>query len=207
VDAALLARAIVLGFTVAAAVGPISLLTIRRTLAHGRAYGLASGLGVALADGTYAAIAAFGLTAITSVLVGARTILGLAGGAVIVYLGLRTMTSRPSEAATDADRPGLPGATASIYGLTMTNPMTILAFAALFGALGLSQQGPGEAAMLTVGVFLGSALWWLLLVATVSWLRARVTLTALTWVNRLSGLVLVVFGSAAILFALFPATR
>jgi threonine/homoserine/homoserine lactone efflux protein len=207
VDASLLARAIVLGFTVAAAVGPISLLTIRRTLAHGRAYGLASGLGVALADGTYAAIAAFGLTAITSVLVGARTILGLVGGAVIVYLGLRTMTSRPTEAAADADRPGLPAATASIYGLTMTNPMTILAFAALFGALGLSQQGLGVATLLTVGVFLGSALWWLVLVAIVTWLRTRVTLTALTWVNRLSGLVLLVFGSAAILFALFPAAR
>ena len=202
-DALLLARAVVLGFTVAAAVGPISLLTIRRTIAHGPLYGLASGLGVALADGTYAAIAAFGLTAVTSVLVGARTLLGVAGGAIIVYLGIRTMISRPTEAATAADRPGLPAATASIYGLTMTNPMTVLSFAALFGALGLTHQGLGEAAILTLGVFLGSALWWLLLVSTVGWLRSRVTLTVLTWVNRLSGLVLVVFGLAAIVFGLF----
>jgi len=202
VDALLLARAVVLGFTVAAAVGPISLLTIRRTIAHGPLYGLASGLGVALADGTYAAVAAFGLTAITSVLVGARTILGVVGGAVIVYLGVRTMTSRPTDAATTSDRPGLAAATASIYGLTMTNPMTILSFAALFGALGLTQQGVAEAAILTLGVFLGSALWWVLLVSTVGWLRSRVTLTVLTWVNRLSGLVLVAFGVAAIVLGL-----
>ena len=203
-DGVVLARAIVLGFTVAAAVGPISLLTIRRTLAHGRLYGLASGLGVALADASYAAIAAFGLTAITGVLVGARAILGIVGGAVIVYLGIRTMTSRPTEPAADSDRPGLPAATASIYGLTMTNPMTILSFAALFGALGLSEQGVGEAATLTVGVLLGSALWWVALVSIVGWLRSRVTVAALTWVNRLSGLVLLVFGTAAIFFALFP---
>jgi threonine/homoserine/homoserine lactone efflux protein len=205
VDPLLLARAIVLGFTIAAAVGPISLLTIRRTLAHGRLYGLASGLGVALADGTYAAIAAFGLTAVTSVLIGARAPLGLVGGAVIVYLGVRTMTRRPIESATLADRPGLPAATASIYGLTMTNPMTILSFAALFGAMGLSRQGINEAVVLTLGVFLGSGLWWVVLVTSVSWLRSRVTLTGLTWVNRLSGLVLVVFGAAAILVVLAPA--
>jgi threonine/homoserine/homoserine lactone efflux protein len=207
VDAPLLARAIVLGFTVAAAVGPVSLLTIRRTLTHGRSYGLASGLGVALADGTYAAIAASGLTAVTSVLIGARAVLALIGGAVIVYLGLRTMTSRPFEAVTDTDRPGIPAATASIYGLTMTNPMTILSFAALFAALGPMRQGVGEAVVLTLGVFLGSGLWWLLLVTVVGWLRSRVTLAALTWVNRLSGLVLLVFGGAAIVFGLAPSSR
>jgi threonine/homoserine/homoserine lactone efflux protein len=205
VDPLLLARAIVLGFTIAAAVGPISLLTIRRTLAHGRLYGFASGLGVAVADSTYAAIAAFGLTAVTSLLVGARAPLGLIGGAVIVYLGLRTMTSRPIETAKVADRPGLTAATASIYGLTMTNPMTILSFAALFGAMGLSRQGINEAVVLTLGVFLGSGLWWVVLVTSVSWFRSRVTLTGLTWVNRLSGLVLVVLGAAAIVVALAPA--
>ena len=202
----LFARAIVLGFTVAAAVGPISLLTIRRTLAHGRLYGLASGFGVALADGTYAAIAAFGLSAITAVLVGARTFLALAGGVVIAYLGLRTLRSRPGEVATDAARPGLAAATASIYGLTMTNPMTILSFAAIFGALGLARHGIGEAALFSLGVFLGSGLWWLLLVSIVGWLQPRVTLTALTWLNRLSGLALVIFGAAAIVVAWLPAS-
>ena len=201
-DAGLIVRAIVLGFTIAAAVGPISLLTIRRTLAHGRLYGLASGVGVALADGTYAGIAAFGLTAITNVLVGGRTLLGLVGGAIIVLLAIRTITSRPTEAPTDVDGPGLAAAAASIYGLTMTNPMTILSFAALFGALGLSGRGGIEAAELTAGVFVGSGLWWLGLTSVVGWLRTRVTVDALTWVNRISGIVLLVFGLGAIATAL-----
>ncbi len=202
-DPLLLARAVGLGFTIAAAVGPISLLTIRRTLAHGRAYGLASGLGVALADATYAAIAAFGLTAITTVLVGGRTLLGLVGGAVLVWLALRTIRSRPTVAAsTGEERPGLGAALVSIYGLTMTNPMTILSFAGFFAALGLTETGGAGAATVTAGVFLGSGLWWLILTALVARLRSRVTLRALTWVNRLSGLVILAFGIAAVAGAL-----
>jgi putative LysE/RhtB family amino acid efflux pump len=207
VDPALLARAVVLGFTIAAAVGPISLLTIRRTLAHGRVYGLASGLGVALADATYAAIAAFGLTAVTGLLVGGRTLLGVVGGAVIVWLGWRTLTSRPIEPGGGTDqgrpaRPGLAGAVVSIYALTMTNPMTILSFAALFVALGLVGTGGLAAATVTFGVLVGSGLWWVVLTALVGWLRSRVTLGALGWINRASGLVLVTFGLAAIAGAL-----
>jgi threonine/homoserine/homoserine lactone efflux protein len=197
-DLVLLARSIVLGFTVAAAVGPIALLTIRRTLAHGRAYGLASGLGVALADATYAAIAAFGLTAVTSVLVGGRVVLGLAGGAVLVWLGIRTIASRPRLAAADDERPGLAGALASIYGLTLTNPLTIVSFVGLFAALGLATRGYVDAATMTFGVFAGSGLWWVLLVGVVAWFRARVTLRALTWVNRISGSALLGFGLLAI---------
>lgn len=198
IDAGLLLRAVALGFTIAAAVGPISLLTIRRTVAHGQAYGLASGFGVALADSTYAAIAAFGLTAITSVLVGARVALGILGGAAVVYLAVRTLRSRPQVAAATDERPGLRAAFASIYALTMTNPMTILSFAALFGALGVTAGAVSEAALVTVGVFIGSALWWLVLTSAVAWLRSRVTLGILTWVNRVSGLALLGFGIAAI---------
>ncbi len=137
-DPSYLARGLAIGFTIAAAVGPISILVIRRTLAHGRVYGLASGLGVALADGSYGGIAAFGLTAVTTVLVGLRPALGLVGGAFLIWLAIRTMLAKP--ATTEAavrERPGLPGAFLSIYGLTMTNPMTILSFAGIFAALGL----------------------------------------------------------------------
>jgi threonine/homoserine/homoserine lactone efflux protein len=203
VDPALLARAIVLGFTIAAAVGPISLLTIRRTLAHGRVYGLASGLGVATADATYAAIAAFGLTAVTSVLVGGRTVLGIAGGAFIVWLAIRTITSRPTVAReAPEDRPGLAAAFASIYGLTMTNPMTILSFVGLFAALGLAESGGTAALTVTLGVFIGSSLWWVVLTTLVEWLRGRVTPRGLVWVNRISGLALLAFGVLAVAGAL-----
>jgi threonine/homoserine/homoserine lactone efflux protein len=201
VDPSFLPRGLLLGFTIAATVGPISLLTIRRTLAHGRIYGLASGLGVALADSTYAAIAAFGLTAITSVLVGARMLLGLVGGAFLVLLAIRTMTSRPTEVAVVAERPGLVAAFGSIFGLTMTNPMTILSFAGLFAALGLTGTGGADAALLVTGVFLGSASWWVILTAVVARLRSRVTTSALTWVNRISGATILAFGVVAIVGA------
>jgi threonine/homoserine/homoserine lactone efflux protein len=197
-----LARGVAVGLAVAAAVGPISLLTIRRTIAHGRTYGLASGLGVALADATYAGIAAFGLTAITSVLVGARPALAFVGGAFLVWLGLRTIvSSSTSSAAPLADRPGLVGAFLSIYGLTMTNPMTILSFAGIFAGLGLAGRGGGEAALLTIGVFVGSGLWWVGLTTVVGRARTRLTGPILAWINRLSGAILLVFGVVAILAA------
>jgi threonine/homoserine/homoserine lactone efflux protein len=203
VDPSFLPRGLILGFTIAATVGPISLLTMRRTLAHGRVYGLASGIGVALADATYAAIAAFGLTAITSVLVGGRMLLGLVGGAFLVVLAIRTMTTRPSEVAVVTERPGLVGAFASIFGLTMTNPMTILSFAGLFAGLGLTGMGGADAALLVLGVFLGSTSWWIILTAVVAVLRSRVTIRALTWVNRISGAAILVFAVVAIVGALY----
>jgi len=202
-DLTFLARGLAVGFTVAAAVGPISLLTIRRTIAHGRLYGLVSGMGVALADATYGGIAAFGLTAVTSVLVGARVALGLIGGIFLVWLAIRTITARPAERAAETDdRPGLAAAFLSIYGLTMTNPMTILSFAGIFAGLGLAGHGGAEAALLTVGVFLGSSLWWVGLTAVVGRLRTRLTPAILVWINRVSGAVLLVFGAVAILAAL-----
>ena len=205
-DPSLFARGLVLGFTIAAAVGPISLLVIRRTLAYGRSYGLASGLGVALADGTYGAVAAFGLTAIMSLLVGARAVLGIAGGAFLVYLAWKTMMSRPKEIAAAADRPGLVGALLSIFGLTMTNPMTIISFAAIFAGLGVVGSGGADAALLTLGVFVGSAAWWVVLTSIVAIFRTRLTVEVLIWVNRVSGAVLLIFGIAAIVAGLAAAT-
>ena len=193
-------RGLIIGFTIAAAVGPISLLTIRRPIAHGQLYGFVSGLGVATADASYAGIAAFGLTAVTSLLVSGRFLLGVVGGAIIVLLGLRTMLSRPGEVARDAERPGLPGAFASIFALTMTNPMTILSFAAVFAGLGLAEGASfTNALVLTLAVWAGSSLWWVVLTSIVGWLRLRVSTTALLWVNRISGAALVVFGIVAII--------
>ena len=196
-------RAVIVGFTIAAAVGPISLLTIRRTIAHGRLYGLVSGFGVATADASYAGIAAFGLTAITSVLVAQRFLLGLVGGAVIVALGVRTMLSKPGEVARDAERPGLVGAFASIYALTLTNPMTILSMAAVFAGFGFAAGASFlDAALVTLGFLIGSSLWWVVLTTMVGWLRGRVSTGGLTWINRISGAALVAFGAIAVVVAL-----
>ena len=202
-DVSFLTRGLVIGFTVALGVGPISLLTIRRTLAHGRAYGLASGLGVAAADASYGAVAAFGLTAVTAILVGARPVLAFVGGAFLIWLGARTVLApRATHAAADHERPGLVGATVSIYGLTMTNPMTILSFAAIFAGFGLAGGTPLEAALLTLGVFLGSLAWWLILTSAVAALRSRVTPAVLHGLTRLSGGALLVFGALALAVAL-----
>ena len=201
-DPTVLARGLAIGFAVAMIVGPISLLTIRRTLAHGPAYGLASGLGVALADASYGGVAAFGLTAVTALLVGARPALALVGGVFLIWLGIRTVASAPATtAANGRDRPGLVGAAASIYALTMTNPMTILSFAAIFAGLGLAGGSTADAALLTLGVFLGSSAWWLLLTSIVGVVRARLTPRVLVGLNRFSGAVLVVFGLRALLVA------
>lgn len=197
-DPAILAQGFVLGLTIAAAVGPISLLVIRRTLAEGRWTGIASGLGVATADATYGGIAAFGLTAITDLLVGGNRVLGLVGGLFLVWLAWRTSRSSPETAAVTQQRGGLARAYLSILGLTLTNPLTILSFAALFAGLGIHNRTPIESSLMTLGVFAGSASWWVILTSVVIALRSRITQPLLRAINVSSGLVIALFGLAAI---------
>jgi threonine/homoserine/homoserine lactone efflux protein len=202
-EAALLARGFLLGFAIAASVGPISTLCLRRTLAEGRAVGLASGLGVATADATYGAIAAFGLTAVTDLLVDWRRALGLVGGIFLLWLAWSTLRTVPPAAGPDGGRPrrGLRGAYLSTLGLTLTNPMTILSFAALFVGLGVTAGDLAGATALTAGVFAGSATWWVVLVGVVGALRARLTPAWLRRVNIASGLVIGAFAAVAIAVA------
>jgi threonine/homoserine/homoserine lactone efflux protein len=182
-------------------VGPIGVLCIRRTLAAGRAAGLASGLGAATADAIYGCIAGFGLTFVSGLLVGQQSWLKLIGGAFLCYLGVRTLLSQPAERAPAASRMGLAVAYASTLLLTLTNPATILSFVAVFAGLGLASAGGSytAAVALVLGVFCGSALWWLLLSGSVGLLRARFNSQALRWVNRISGGVIMGFGLLALL--------
>ncbi len=204
-DPALALRGFVLGFTIAAAVGPISLLVIRRTLAEGQRYGLVSGLGVATADATYGAIAAFGLSAITDVLVNARQVLGLVGGLFLLWLAWRTIRSTPTEAATvTTARRGYAGAYLSILGLTLANPMTILSFGALFAGLGVTSGATGDAALVVLGVLIGSTTWWIVLTTAVATLRGRITPEWLHWVNIVSGVIIGAFAILAIASAVVP---
>ena len=204
-DPALALRGFVLGFTIAAAVGPISLLVIRRTLAEGQRYGLVSGMGVATADATYGAIAAFGLSAITDVLVNARQVLGLVGGVFLVWLAWRTIRSTPIEAATvTTARRGYVGAYLSILGLTFANPMTILSFGALFAGLGVTSGATGDAALVVLGVLLGSTTWWIVLTTAVATLRGRITPGWLHRINVVSGIIIGAFAIVAIASVLVP---
>jgi threonine/homoserine/homoserine lactone efflux protein len=206
-DPALAGRGFVLGFTIAAAVGPISLLVIRRTLAEGRVVGLASGIGVATADGTYGAIAAFGLGAITQVLVDVRPILAFVGGVFLLWLAWTTARSVPGDpASVAAPRGGLAGAYLSILGLTLANPMTILSFGALFAGFGVTGGDTTGAALLTLGVFIGSCAWWVVLTTMVAAVRTRVTTRWIRRINIASGIVIGAFALGAILSAALAVT-
>lgn len=160
---------------IAAPVGPIGVLCIRRTFAEGRAAGLATGLGAATADALYGAVAAFGLTAISGFLLSYRTALQLVGGVFLIALGLRTFIARPAAGATKMRGRGLAQAYATTLALTLTNPATILSFLAVFAGAGLAKLGfhPGAATAMVSGVFLGSAAWWLVLSGFVAHWRAR----------------------------------
>jgi threonine/homoserine/homoserine lactone efflux protein len=199
VDPAFTIRGFILGFTIAAAVGPISLLVMRRTLSEGRVVGLASGFGVATADATYGAIAAFGLGAITQALVDARLVLSLVGGIFLLWLAWKTARAEPHDpAVATARRGGLAGAYLSILALTLTNPMTILSFGALFAGLGVTTSGAGAAALITLGVLLGSGAWWVVLTTAVSVLRGRITSAWVRRINVASGVVIAAFALIAI---------
>ena len=194
-------RGLLLGLSIAAPVGPIGVLCIQHTLAESRASGLVSGLGAATADAVYGCIAGFGLTFISDVLVGHQTWIRLIGGLFLCYLGVKALLAKPAERPALASGQGLAGAYASTFFLTLTNPMTILSFAAVFAGLGIPEIGGdyGAAGILVLGVFAGSALWWFILSGGVSLLRERFTPRALRWVNILSGLIVLVFGLFALL--------
>jgi threonine/homoserine/homoserine lactone efflux protein len=176
--AATFARGLVIGFAIAAALGPIGLLCMRRTLVEGARVGVASGLGAATADAFYASIAAFGLTAASDLLVGERRPLGIVGGCFLVALAARALLSR-SEAAAERPPRTLLSAYATTVGLTIANPATILSFAAAFVGLGLAGHDAPTAAALVLGVFGGSASWWLVLAGGVSAFRERLGPNAL----------------------------
>jgi len=196
---------LMIGFSIAAPVGPIGVLCIRRTLASGRLSGLVSGMGAATADSLYGCVAAFGLTAISSFLIHQQIGLRLVGGIFLCYLGIRTFISVPAGSVSQADSRTLLGSYASTFFLTLTNPLTILSFAAIFAGLGVvqGQSDFSKAAVTVLGVFLGSSSWWILLSTVVHLLRFKFRPSGLIWVNRISGLVIMGFGIIALVGLVF----
>lgn len=192
----LLYKGILLGLSIAAPVGPIGVLCIRRTLAKGMISGLLSGMGTATADALYGCIAAFGITAVSVFLVEQQVYLRLAGGIFLLYLGITTFRSLPTATSPSDKKHSIAGDYASAFFLTLTNPMTIMSFAAVFAGLGVGTEGANYqlAAFMVLGVFLGSMLWWLILSITVDILRDRFDQQRLTWINQFSGLVIFGFG-------------
>ena len=196
----LLLRGFALGFDVAASPGPIFFLCLRRTLLRGRLYGLVSGLGVATADAFYAAIASFGLAAVTTAIASGRRALAVIGGAALIAIGARILLRQqePSAAAPSTGA-GLAWAYLSTLGLTITNPATILSFAALAATLGLGAgAGVVKPAVLVAGVLIGSATLWCVLTLAASSLRGRLTPAVIRAISTFSGLAIAILGMLAI---------
>jgi threonine/homoserine/homoserine lactone efflux protein len=193
-------KGLILGFSIAAPVGPIGILCIRRTLAGGLASGLATGLGTATADALYGLVAALGLTAAAAFLVDCQLYLRLGGGLFLCYLGYAAFRAPPAPQAAGDRRGTLWLDYLSAFLLTLTNPLTILSFAAVFAGLGVAAgQSYSSAILLVGGVFTGSLLWWLILCCGTRRLGAGIHSARLIWVNRLSGLVIAAFGIACLL--------
>ncbi len=199
-DLAFLIKGMIIGFSIAAPVGPIGVLCIRRTLAEGRLSGFLSGIGAATADAIYGMIAGFGLTSISSFLIGQQMWLRLIGGLFLCYLGIKTLKTKPSDETLSSNKQGLIGNYFSTLLLTITNPMTIISFAAVFAGLGIGtiQTNYLSSLILVIGVFVGSGLWWLTLSTIVHVLGKRFNTTGLIWVNKVSGIIILIFGFIAL---------
>ncbi len=196
-------RGLLIGLSIAATVGPMSVLCIQRTLNKGQLYGLVSGLGIATADGFYGSIAAFGLTLITNFLIKEQMWIRMIGGLFLIYLGLKTILSKPPERAATLNfkTNSYLGAYASTFLLTLTNPLTILSFAAIFAGIGIGSASKNflSAILVVLGVFAGSTLWWSILTSGISLLRKKMNSQWLLWINRISGVIIMLFGIGALL--------
>ncbi|MEW4282971.1 LysE family translocator [Priestia koreensis] len=186
-------KGILIGLSIAAPVGPIGLLCIQRTLTQGKAVGLVSGLGAATADALYGTIAALGLTALSHFLLGQQQLLHLVGGVFLAYLGIKTLRSTAASSPAKVGGANMWMAYTSVLLLTITNPMTILSFLGIFSGVGVSATHGAQldALWLVGGVFAGSLLWWFFLTSIVGMVQNR--LPSLTWINRLSGVILIGF--------------
>jgi len=194
VDFHFLLKGILLGFSIAAPVGPIGVLCIRRTISMGMLHGFISGLGAATADSLYGAMAAFGITIISNFLLDNQIYLHFIGGLFLIYLGYNTFISLPAEKAAEINAKGLIDAYTSTLMLTLTNPLTIMSFLAIFAGLEIGTTNYTSACFIVLGVFIGSALWWLLLSGGTNLLRAKLNSSQLVWINRISGLIILGFG-------------
>jgi threonine/homoserine/homoserine lactone efflux protein len=199
-----LIKGLLIGLSIAAPLGPIGLLCIHRTVVEGPRLGFLCGLGAAVADALYALAGTVALSVIAEWVIDDRIVLRVIGGIFLVYLGGRTFM-RPTAALPTPGRiaalapPGARAAFMSTFLLTLGNPVTLLGFAAIFAGLGVAPMGlissaDSAAAALVVGVFLGSALWWLALSSLIGRLRPYLGPHTLTVINRVSGTVLTAFG-------------
>lgn len=194
-------KGVVIGLSMAIPVGPIGILCIRRILMEGRLSGFVSGLGVATADAVFGAIAGFGLTFISDFLISQQLWFRLVGGLFLCTLGLKILWAKVVEWDMPSGGKGLVSNYISFFFLTLTYPMTILVFLGIFAGLGIGdiQDNVISIVALVLGIFSGSMLWWVILISVIGSLRDKFNIHGLKWVNRISGIFLMIFGLAVLL--------
>ncbi|PFA63198.1 lysine transporter LysE [Bacillus sp. AFS015802] len=194
-SALLFLKSLMIGVAIAAPVGPVGILCIQRTLTYGRRTGFFSGLGAAAADALFGLIAVMGLTMVSGFLLDHQFWIQLWGGVFLLLLGWKTFASPPAvmgmgEADTISSMKGF----VSVFLLTLTNPMTILAFIAIFGVFRVAGSEDYVTVLTVVsGVFSGSALWWWGLAFVAGWIGSRVGSSPLRMINRAAGIILTIF--------------
>ena len=196
-----LIKAMILGFSLAAPVGPIGLLVISRTIRKGRLYGFISGLGATFADGVYGCIAGFGFGAIITFLINHSNVIKPVGCVIMCLIGIKTFLSKTHFQQIKAkDAKNLIGAFTSVFFLTLSNPITIVFFIALFSGLGL-HIGDSYFSIFTliIGVLVGSAAWWLILSSVTSVVRHKINEKTIGVINKISGTALIVLAVLAYL--------
>ncbi|PCJ35299.1 MAG: hypothetical protein COA93_03465 [Alphaproteobacteria bacterium] len=194
---------ILIGVLVAAPLGPVNLICIRRTLAYSKRNGFTVGLGAAAADTIFGAIAAFGLSSVMGLVDKVDGWFSLVGGSILIILSINLWTKHPHLSdVEDTVRDRLKGA-AGAFTLTIMNPMTILGFVALFVALGLQNMEPINAVAITIGIGLGSSLWWFTITSCAGYMKSRLSDKHLLTINRVSAVIVALCGLWAVSKNLF----
>lgn len=191
-------KGLMLGFSIAAPVGPIGVLCIQRTLRYGRLAGIASGLGAALADAFYGMVVVVGLTSLTQCLLTNQKLLALFGGLFLIYLGVKTLLQKsPSLTDHTMQATTLTHNFLSTFALTLTNPMTMLAFAAMLTSISVYTTTQGTLltnSLFVSGVFIGSMLWWIFLALITGSLRSMMNQKLHAIINYISGSIICLYG-------------
>lgn len=189
-------KGIAIGLGVAIPIGPVGILCIDRTLAHGKASGIATGIGAAIADGVYGAIAAFSVTFVTNHLIPYQHWIRAGGSIILIYLGLKIFREIPKRKHPHSKKRELAADFISTFFLTFTNPMTVISFLTIIAAMGLKNLSRNiiSGSALVAGITAGSILWWLIIVFVTNKFEKKMTLAKLKNVNRITGMIVIAFG-------------
>jgi threonine/homoserine/homoserine lactone efflux protein len=196
-DHGLFIQGIIIGLTLAVPVGPISLVCIHRTVANGRLHGIVSGFGVATADSFYAAVAFLGLTAVSGLIIGHQTEFRLVAAIALILVGIQVFRSVPAAVRDNPDPESFVRDYLSLLAIAAANPLTIIFFITILPGFGVVAHGTTliTAVPFVAGIFLGSAVWWIILCGSLGSVRSRLSTENLRRINQVSGILITVFGA------------